>query len=187
MIYHLLFCFVTLVLDVFASAGVAPTEKDLQIALLRQQLHILERKSKTKTRLSRPEKLILVTLATRLKAQTRRFHEVLGEALLLVQPDTVLKWHRQLVRRKWTFQHLHRGGRPRLIPEIELLIVRLARENLRMGYDKIQGGIVETGVQSPSEYYQERPAPSWFAAVSSARTQCMAHVSEALSPADVSA
>ena len=96
MIYHLAFCLVTLVLDVFTSVRVAPTEKDLQIALLRQQLRILERKSKTKPHLSRPEKLMLVTLATCLKAQTQRFHEALGEALLLVQPATLLKWHRQL-------------------------------------------------------------------------------------------
>ncbi len=71
---------------------------------------MLERKSKTKTRMSRPEKLMLVTLATRLKSQTQRFHEALGEALLLAQPETVLKWHSDLVRRKWTFQHPNRGG-----------------------------------------------------------------------------
>ena len=139
MIYHLLFCFVTFVLDVFVSVRVAPTEKDLQIALLRQQLRILERKSRTKPRLSRPEKLMLVTLAARLKAQTQRFHEAVGEAILLIQPDTVLKWHRQIVRRKWTFQHPHRGGRPRLKLDVEALIVRIARENPRMGYDKIEG------------------------------------------------
>jgi putative transposase len=105
MIYHLAFCFVALVLDVFASVRVVPTEKDLQIALLRQQLRILERQPKTRPLLSRPEKLMLVTLVTRLRAQTQRFHEALGEAVLLVQPDTLLKWHRQLAGRKWTFQH----------------------------------------------------------------------------------
>ena len=145
MIYHLLFCFVTLVLDVFASVRVAPTEKDLQIALLRQQLRILERNSQTTHRLSRPEKLMLVALATRLKAQTQRFHEALGEAFLVVQPETLLKWHRQLVRRKWTFQHPHRGGRPRLERDVEALIVRIARENPRMGYDKIQGELLKLG------------------------------------------
>jgi hypothetical protein len=85
MIYHLLLCFVTLIFDVFASIQVAPDEKDLQIALLRQQLRILERQSKTKHRLSHPEKLMLVTLATRLKMRTQRFHEALREAVLLVQ------------------------------------------------------------------------------------------------------
>ncbi len=147
MIYHLLFCFVTLVLDVFVSVRVAPTEKDLQIALLRQQLRILERKSKAKPRLSPSERLMLVTLAARLKAQTQRFHEALGEALLLVQPDTLLKWHRQLVRRKWTFKHSHRGGRPRVERDVEALIVRIARENPRMGYDKIQGELLKLGLK----------------------------------------
>src|SRR5215216_4549791 len=145
MIYHLLFCIVTLVFDFFASLQVVPHEKDLQIALLRQQLRILERQSKTKPRLSRPEKLILVSLATGLRAQTQRFHEALAEALLLVQPDTLLKWHRQLVRRKWTFQHANRGGRPRLEADIEWLIVRLARENPRLEYDKIQGELLKLG------------------------------------------
>jgi putative transposase len=69
----------------------------------------------------------------------------MGEARLLVQPDTLLKWHRQLIRRKWTFQHPNRGGLPRLTPDIELLIVRIARENPRMGYDKIQGELVKLG------------------------------------------
>ncbi len=145
MIYHLAFCFVTLVLDVFASIRVAPTEKDLQIVLLRQQLRILERKSETKPRLSRPEKLMLVTLVTRLITPTQRFHEALGEALLLVQPDTLLKWHRQLVRRKWTFQHPHRGGRPRVERDVEALIVRIAQENPRLGYDKLQGELLKLG------------------------------------------
>ena len=143
MIYHLLFCFVTLVLDVFASVRVVPSEKDLQIAILRQQIRLLERNSRTKSRLTRPEKLMLIALTARLKKQTRRFHEAVREAVLLVQPDTLLKWHRDLVRRKWTIQHTHRGGRPKLEPDIELLIVRIARENPRMGYDKIQGELLK--------------------------------------------
>ncbi len=82
MIYHVLFYFVTLILDVFASVRVAPTETDLQIALLRQQLRILERNSKTTNRLSRPEKLMLLALATHLKAQTQRFHDALGNVIV---------------------------------------------------------------------------------------------------------
>jgi hypothetical protein len=85
MIYYLLLCFTTLLLDVFASTRLAPDEKDLQIALLHQQLRILNRKSKSKPRLSRPEKLMFVALAARLKAQTQRFKERLREAVFLVQ------------------------------------------------------------------------------------------------------
>jgi hypothetical protein len=112
MIYDLLMCFFGLVLDVFASARIAPDEKDIQIALLRQQLRILERRSRTKPRLTRPEKLMLVILLTRLQRQTHSWYDRLHQTLLLFKPDTLLKWHQDLVRRKWTFKHVNRGGRP---------------------------------------------------------------------------
>ena len=53
----------SLILDFVAAAGVAANEKDLEIALLRQQLRVLERKSKHQTHLTPPEKLMLVALA----------------------------------------------------------------------------------------------------------------------------
>ena len=124
MFYHRLLCFLTLIIDVTVARRVAPDEKDLQIVLLRQQLRLLERNAKTKPRLSRPERLMLVVLATRLKTYSHRFHSALREAVLLVQPDTVLKWHRELVRLKWTFRQHNRGGRPRLDDDVEALILR---------------------------------------------------------------
>jgi transposase InsO family protein len=145
MIYQPILCFVCLVLDTLAAAGVAAQEKDLEIALLRQQLRILERKASTKPRLSRPEKLMLVALADRLKTVSQRFHDRLGNCILLIQPDTLLKWHRDLVRRKWTFRRPNGGGRPRIEAELEALIIRLARENPRMGFDKIQGELLKLG------------------------------------------
>jgi hypothetical protein len=57
-------CLTALIFDVFAAIRLAPDEKDLQIALLRQPLRVLERKIKQKPRLSRPEKLMLVALTT---------------------------------------------------------------------------------------------------------------------------
>ncbi|HVO72141.1 MAG TPA: hypothetical protein VMT24_18955 [Aggregatilineaceae bacterium] len=123
MIYQFLLCFVRLVLDIVAAAGVAADEKDLEIALLRQQLRVLERKTKGATRLSRPEKLMLVALVDKFKGASQRFQNRISECLLLVKPDTVLKWHRELVRRKWTFHHPKVGGRPRIEAEVEALIV----------------------------------------------------------------
>lgn len=70
MVYHYLLCFVALIFDVFAAIRLVPDEKDLRIALLRQQLRVLERKTKTKPRLSRLEKLMIVALVTRLQRQT---------------------------------------------------------------------------------------------------------------------
>jgi hypothetical protein len=65
--------------------------------------------------------------------------------LLLFKPETVLKWHRALVRRTWTFTRRRTGGRPPITADLEALIVRLAREHPRWGYRKIQGEVIKLG------------------------------------------
>jgi putative transposase len=61
----------------------------------------------------------------------------------LVTPDTVLRWHRRLVTRRWTDS---RGaGRPPVSPEIAALIGRLATENDGWGYQRIQGELLKPG------------------------------------------
>ena len=113
------------------------TEKDLEILLLRQQISILLRNHDQPVCVTRFEKLTLAVIAARLKELTHRSASQLGEFIRLFQPETVLGWHRELVRRKWTFPHKARGGRPRVSQEIEELIVRMAKENPRWGYGKI--------------------------------------------------
>src|SRR5262249_13528131 len=63
----------------------------------------------------------------------------------IVTPDTLLRWHRELVARKWTFVNRRRPGRPRTRAEIETLIVRMARENSGWGYTRIQGALRNVG------------------------------------------
>jgi transposase InsO family protein len=186
MIYQLFVCVVYLLLDTLAAAGVAANEKDLEIALLRQQLRILERKVSSKPRLSRLEKVMLVALADQLRGVSQRFRGALGQCVLLVKPDTLLKWHRELVRRKWTFQRPNRGGRPPIEAELECLIVRLARENPRMGFDKIQGELLKLGnavdrstVRNVMRRHHLPPAPergrsSWRTFLNHYRTQMLA-------------
>ena len=65
--------------------------------------------------------------------------------MLIFKPDTVLRWHHKLVRRKWTFQRKGILGRPRLSTELENFILRLAKENPRWGYGKIEGELLKLG------------------------------------------
>ena len=75
-------------------------EKDLEILLLRRQIEIVDRARDKPTRVSRAEKLTLVVLAAQLKSVTGWPVKQFGEVLRIFQPETVFKWHRDLVRRK---------------------------------------------------------------------------------------
>ena len=66
-------------------------------------------------------------------------------SLPLFSPETVLRWHRELVRRKWTFRRRRAPGRPPIPAELEALVLRLARENLTWGYRRIAGELAKLG------------------------------------------
>jgi putative transposase len=64
----------------------------------------------------------------------------------VVRPETLLRWHRELVRRKWTYKKSGHPGRPPFEPEIRDLIVRLGSENPRWGYRRIRGELMKFGI-----------------------------------------
>jgi putative transposase len=112
-------------------------DRDVERLLLRHELSVLRRTVK-KPRLNSADRMILAALAGRLPRQA------LGG--LLVRPETVLGWHRALVRRKWAAFGRRRGpGRPRIDRECRQLIPRLARENPRWGYMRIRGELIKLG------------------------------------------
>ena len=65
----------------------------------------------------------------------------------MVTPQTLLRWHRELVRRKWTYGRSREQGRPPIDPEIVELILRLALENPRWGCVRIQGELRKLGIR----------------------------------------
>jgi len=134
-----------LLLDLLATRSLSDQQKDLEILVLRHQLRILKRKLPRSPRVSVWDKGVLAVLAVQFRACSKRTGRNLEEAILLFRPDTALRWHRELVRRKWTFPQDKRIGRPSVAVELEQLIVRLAQENPRRGYSKIQGELLKLG------------------------------------------
>src|SRR5439155_8610742 len=119
--------------------------KDLEMALLRHQLRLLQRRQPRPPRLARGDKLALAGLAATLTGLAAGGRARLSRSLLVFQPETALKWHRELVRRKWTFRRRSAGGRPPMPPELEALILQLARENPRWGYSRIHRELHKLG------------------------------------------
>ena len=69
---------------------------------------------------------------------------LLNRVATIVTPDTIMRWHRRLIAAKWTYQH-QRKGRRGVMREIRRLVVRLAKENSRWGYTRIQGTLKDLG------------------------------------------
>ena len=113
--------------------------------LLRHQLRILQRRNPKTPQLSPWEKLGLAILAAKFTDFGHGAKTKLNEVLLLFKLDTVLKWHRDLVRRKWTFNNKPTNGRPVTNLELQDLLLRLARENPSWGYSKLHGELLKLG------------------------------------------
>jgi hypothetical protein len=124
------------------------SDKDLEILILRHQLAVLKRKQKGPFKPNRAEELTLAVLSARLKAQTNRPANKLRDVIRIFRPETVLGWHRELVRRKWTYTRKNIGGRPRINQELKDLILRLAQENPSWGYGKIEGELLKLGFKT---------------------------------------
>jgi putative transposase len=111
--------------------------KEIEILVLRHQLAVLQRRT-PRPRMSWTDRALIAALIRLLPVRRR-----LG---LLVTPATVLRWHRQLITRRWTTQPT-RPGRPPIPAGLRALIVRLAMENRTWGYRRIHGELAGLGYQ----------------------------------------
>lgn len=121
-----------------AVSGSGAAAKDVEIAVLRHQLGVLRRQvGRPKWRAS--DRLFL--------AASSRFLGRERWSAFLITPQTLLRWHREVVRRKWTFASARKPGRPAIDRELLDAVLRLARENPRWGYLRIRGELRKLGVR----------------------------------------
>ena len=114
------------------------TDLALEILALRQQVAVLKRK--------RPRPMTNVH-DRRFWIILRRFWSGWKEVLVIVQPDTVVAWHRAGFRWHWRWRSRRRRGRPKINEEVRELIHRLAQENPGWGAPKIHGELLKLGLE----------------------------------------
>jgi putative transposase len=120
--------------------------KNTEILVLRHQIAVLQRQA-TSPRLTWADRAILAALTRRLSTAHRR------QLALIVTPRTLLRWHADLVKRRWTYQR-RTSGRPRTGPAIRRLVLEMARDNPAWGYRRICGELTGLG-------YKIAPSTIW--------------------------
>jgi hypothetical protein len=121
-----------------ALVGWLDQRQQAAVAYLIEENHILRGHVRGRIHLTDEERRRLAMHGHRLGR--RRLRDV----ATIVTPDTILRWHRQLIARKWTYAR-RRGGRPGARPEIRRLVVRMAEENPTWGYTRIVGALKNVG------------------------------------------
>ncbi|WP_222849543.1 hypothetical protein [Trebonia kvetii] len=118
-------------------------DKDAEILALRHQLSVLQRQlGPGRVRFTRADRALLAALLHQLP------RDVLKRVHLVVRPDTVLRWHRDLVARRHARRSRPRyPGRPRTVRSIRVLVLRLVRENPGWGCRRVHGELLVLGVK----------------------------------------
>ncbi len=146
--------YLRLLVGVLRASLCARSDLVAENLLLRQQLLVLSRPTRPRPRLRARDKLFW--LLTRMVRWDWRRH------LVLVQPDTVVRWHHQGWRLFWRWKARPRCGRPRLSPEVRELIAVMARDNPLWGSERIRGELLKLGIavskRSVQQYRQRGPA-----------------------------
>jgi transposase len=136
-VWSFLYLAVRRVLELILLCFRSAEANEIEILVLRQELAVLRRQH-PRPRLQPTDRALLAALS-RLLPRARW-------SIFLVRPETLLRWHRRMVARRWTYPSTSKG-RPPISDEAQQLVVRLARENPRWGYQRIHGELLRLGVR----------------------------------------
>ena len=128
----------SLPLQTIADLGQSKSELIAENALLRQQLTILKRQMKPPS-ITRTDRMLLVLLAKLVRTWQ--------QALFIVQPDTLLRWHRELFRLFWKRKSKAVSRKPKVAEETIALIREMARDNRLWGAERIRGELLKLGLR----------------------------------------
>ena len=144
MLLRLTYLSVTNAFGLLRLLTLSDRDKEMEILALRHQITVLERQlGKIRPRFCPGDRAFLAALLHRLP------RDVLGRFRLLVRPETVLRWHRDLLARRHAARSRpRRPGRPRTVRSIRLLVLRLAAENPCWGYRRIHGELLVLGIKT---------------------------------------
>jgi putative transposase len=116
--------------------------KTAEILILRHQLAVLQRRQPRRPNVNWADRALLAALLSVIPKARRQ------GLRLLVTPDTILHWHRDIIRRRWAARSMRgKTGRPATRRNIRALVLRLARENPGWGYRRIHGELAGLGVK----------------------------------------
>jgi putative transposase len=128
------------ILQLVVLFGRGDRAKELGIVVLRHQVAVLRRQV-NRPDLNDGDRVLLAALSRLLPRSSWKS--------FFVTPATLLRWHRRLITRKWTYPR-RRPGRPSTRKDIREAVLRLARENPSWGYQRISGELAGVGVRVPS-------------------------------------
>ncbi|WP_347607703.1 integrase core domain-containing protein [Acrocarpospora sp. B8E8] len=138
MLLSLLYRLVRSLLGLLAVLVRSDLSKDVELLVLRHENQVLRRQTGGRPRLDHADRLWLAALS-------RLVHRRQWAGIFRVTPATILRWHRKLVARKWTYTDRRLPGRPGTRRPVKTLIVRMARENPAWGHRRIQGELARLG------------------------------------------
>ncbi|MFD0575019.1 hypothetical protein [Dactylosporangium darangshiense] len=143
MLFRLAYLGVTNALALLRLLPMSDRDKDTEILALRHQITVLERQLRgEKIRFTSADRAFLAALLHNLP------RDVLRRIRLLVRPETVLRWHRDLISRRLAVNSRpKRVGRPPTVRSIRALVLRLARDNSSWGYRRIHGELLVLGIK----------------------------------------